>query len=319
MIIHILMLLLKIIGILLLSVVGLILLAVAIILIAPIRYRFSANYLENEQPEGRIKVTWLAHLLSIQIEYKEKQCIYFVKLFGRQLLPKKEGKESKREKKKEKPLPEMIGYLENPKEEEEKKETQSKEDSKLVKSEEKEEEDAQGKSLPIRIEETDRTKEKKRRSIRAAIKLRWTKIKQFFQRIPRKIKNIKQHIHGIKDKIQDYRQFYLDETTQLAWKKVKKLAKKTLVHTLPRKLNGMVHFGTDDPALTGQILGILSIGMPIYQEHLTIVPAFERSVFEIQASGKGRVQLGYYLYVLLAALLDKNIRTVIKIARKKFK
>ena len=105
----------------------------------------------------------------------------------------------------------------------------------------------------------------------------------------------------------------------MALKKVKKLVRKCGVHTLPRKFEGMVHFGTDDPALTGQILGILSIGMPIYKEHLKIVPAFDRAIFEIQVHGKGRIQIGYYLYVLLVAALDKNIRNVIKVAKKKLK
>ena len=66
-------------------------------------------------------------------------------------------------------------------------------------------------------------------------------------------------------------------------------------------------------------MGILSIGMPIYKEHLKIVPAFDQAIFEIQVRGKGRIQMGYYLYVVLVAVLDKNIRNVIKVAKKKLK
>ena len=128
MIIHIVILLLKIIGILLLSMIGLILLVSIIVLVSPIRYRFHAEYLENEQPQGLVKVTWLAHILSIQVEYKEKEFVYFAKIFGIQVFPKKNPKEKMR--KKQKPLPETIGYLENPEEGDEKVPTKKNTDKK---------------------------------------------------------------------------------------------------------------------------------------------------------------------------------------------
>lgn len=339
MIIHIVILLLKIIGILLLSMIGLILLVSIIVLVSPIRYRFHAEYLENEQPQGLVKVTWLAHILSIQVEYKEKEFVYFAKIFGIQVFPKKNPKEKMR--KKQKPLPETIGYLENPEEGDEKVPTKKNTDKKEgFKQEIREEEDKieknsekeiiEEKFPPLLIEqkELEPTIEKQKRkrkqkikkpSLIQRIKQKIEKIKQFFKAIPKKIKTIKKTWNAKKEQLKQYREFYLEEETQLALKKVKKLVRKCGVHTLPRKFEGMVHFGTDDPALTGQILGILSIGMPIYKEHLKIVPAFDRAIFEIQVHGKGRIQIGYYLYVLLVAALDKNIRNVIKVAKKKLK
>lgn len=344
MIIHIVILLLKIIGILLLSMIGLILLVSIIVLASPIRYRFHAEYLENEQPQGLVKVTWLAHILSIQVEYKEKEFVYFAKIFGIQVFPKKNPKEKMR--KKQKPLPETIGYLENPEEGDEKvptkKNTDKKEgfkqeireeenlqeEDKIEKNSEKEIIEEKFPPLLIEQKELEPTIEKQKRkrkqkikkpSLIQRIKQKIEKIKQFFKAIPKKIKTIKKTWNAKKQQLKQYREFYLEEETQLALKKVKKLVRKCGVHTLPRKFEGMVHFGTNDPALTGQILGILSIGMPIYKEHLKIVPAFDRAIFEIQVRGKGRIQIGYYLYILLVAVLDKNIRNVIKVAKKKLK
>ena len=60
---HILLFLLKLIGIVLLVILGLIVLILAIVLLTPIRYRMGASKYQAIQAEGRI--TWLFRLIEV--------------------------------------------------------------------------------------------------------------------------------------------------------------------------------------------------------------------------------------------------------------
>lgn len=100
---HIILLILKIIGIALAVLVGLILLIVLLLLFVPFRYKGSAGY-----PDTRASatLTWLLHLLRVSIDYNESNMIMVVRFFGFKLLStdpedikKKEEKERKKQEK----------------------------------------------------------------------------------------------------------------------------------------------------------------------------------------------------------------------------
>lgn len=91
---HILLLILKIIGILILAVLGLLLLAVLLVLFVPLRYQITGSY--YGAPKGKARVTWLLHLLSITAAYEGEPKIE-VRLAGFRLFgPKKERKLGRR-------------------------------------------------------------------------------------------------------------------------------------------------------------------------------------------------------------------------------
>ena len=69
---HIILLILKIIGIVLLCILGIIILALFCVLFVPVRYRIEVMRKEGEDEppvDVRVKVTWLLHLLNILIRY----------------------------------------------------------------------------------------------------------------------------------------------------------------------------------------------------------------------------------------------------------
>ena len=69
---HIILLILKIIGIVLLCLLGILLLALCSVLFVPVRYRIEITRKEGEnQPPVvvRVKITWLLHFLNILIRY----------------------------------------------------------------------------------------------------------------------------------------------------------------------------------------------------------------------------------------------------------
>ena len=73
--IHIILLILKIIGIVLLAVLGILILAIVCAMFVPVRYRISVIREEGEgKPPvmGYVKITWLLHLLNILVRYPSK-------------------------------------------------------------------------------------------------------------------------------------------------------------------------------------------------------------------------------------------------------
>ena len=60
-----------------------------------------------------------------------------------------------------------------------------------------------------------------------------------------------------------------------------------LKHMAPRSLRGRLHFGTGDPALTGQLLGVLSVLFAMWGKGIAVIPDFEQEVFEGEAAVKG--------------------------------
>ncbi|WP_333652732.1 DUF2953 domain-containing protein [Lacrimispora sp.] len=85
--VHIILLILKILGLLLLVVLGLILLLLLLVLLVPVRYRAEGSY--YEKVKGKVRVSWLLHLISVTLSYEE-DFIMTVRLFGFRILkPKK--------------------------------------------------------------------------------------------------------------------------------------------------------------------------------------------------------------------------------------
>lgn len=82
---HIVLLILKIIGIILLVILGLLLAVLLLVLLVPIRYRLDGSY--RERLKGTVRVTWLLHILSIRVSYDEDLTFSF-RVLGWNLLRK---------------------------------------------------------------------------------------------------------------------------------------------------------------------------------------------------------------------------------------
>lgn len=332
--IHLFLILLKIIGILLLILVGLLLFVILSILFVPIRYQFFGE--SHKEMEGTVAIHWFLHLLSIRAGYKNKILEYSIKLFGITFASSnKTEKVKKSRKRKKEPATTEVGHLEEeplendeyPKEDffeeydEMVEETEEIQERKLVEKPAKE----QGKQLEETVENKNLHQEqkdsltKKSNKIFQRIKQVIQKVIAFFKGIPDKIRNINNNLEEIKQKIRGYLDFYKAEETQKAIRSIKNLVKKAIRHLLPRKLEATVCFGFEDPALTGQVLGMLSLGLPLYHDHLNLYPVFTGKVLEFDAYGKGYIRLGFFVWLALCALLDKNIRNLIYKGKTMFK
>lgn len=105
---HIILGILKVIGILLLAIIGLILLMVLALLFVPVQYRFAGKKLEKVL-EGRAAVSWLFRIIGLTVDYSGQQMVIRLKLlgftlksFGNNIPPKEKKKKTGRNKRKKK-------------------------------------------------------------------------------------------------------------------------------------------------------------------------------------------------------------------------
>lgn len=309
--IQIFLLILKIIGIIILAILGLILLVLALVLFVPDFYK--VRIIHNPQETkitGKVSFLWPAIVVIVQYF---KKLSYKVKLFGISLLdsekPKKEKTPKKKKEKKQKkkkagksgdaietvPEEEIFAPLENP--------------GTLPKAEP--EDEASFENVAEESESFEETTEKptqdkeKKPGLFAKIK---AKIQKLRETISKTIVKIKKLIHQ-KDEVQ--RILGKPETKtamKFVWSKLGRLLK----HILPRKIKGYLAYGADNPATTGQVLGILSVLYARTGQLLEIRPNFTEKQLECDVLIKGRIQVFTLLVIAVKVALNKELRQVIK-------
>lgn len=298
--IQVLLLILKIIGIAILSVLGLILLVLALVLFVPVFYRIRVIH-NPEKTQVKARISFLFPLLLVTVQYLKKLS-YKLRVFGIALLDsdkpkkvknKKEKKPKNKKKRKEKnpvnpePVPETVA---EPSAEAQATEQEASEPSAT--------EQVSENSKP----EQEQKKEKK--NILEKIKGKIQKIRETISNI---IKKIKKLLHQ-KEEVQ--RILAKPETKQalkFAWDKLKRLLK----HVLPRKIKGYVAYGADNPATTGQVLGILSIVYAKTGQLLSIRPNFEEKQLECDVELKGHIQVFTLLVIAIKVFFNKELRETI--------
>ena len=88
------------------------------------------------------------------------------------------------------------------------------------------------------------------------------------------------------------------------------------MHYGPRVIEGKVYFGFEDPALTGQVLGILSVVNVLLGGHLEAEADFEKAVLQGSLLIKGHIRSVHIIKSGVSLILDKNIRKTIKEVKK---
>ncbi|HCD43888.1 MAG TPA: hypothetical protein DEQ64_09180 [Lachnoclostridium sp.] len=301
---HIILFILKILGLLVLIVLGLILTVVLLVLLVPVRYRAEGSY--DGKVKGKARITWLLHILSVTAQYEE-DLIVRVRFFGFRIgKPKKMDSELKEageimvqamEVMEPEPIREALevkdeihdriqekpGNLPPPKEEL-RKFTPPKEDPKKKKR------------FGV-MELFARVKNK--------VLMTFTKLKFFFMRIC-------DTLTTIKDKKDEIHAWISNKENQKTVKLLFRQGKKLIRHILPRRGKGKITFGFDDPYLTGQVLTYASVIYPLCHKHLNLYPVFDRSVFTAEGTFQGRIRTGTILFIGSRMLLDRNFRRLLK-------
>ncbi len=313
--VHVILLILKVLGITLLILLGIVLLLVLLLLLAPFHYTIDAEYYGDVKAVGRIQ--WLCFVLDLKGVYGNNKFLYYLKSFGF-----------------------MIS-------------TNDEEDKhyRAVSDEEAERGKSSGKAkaseaekVPVKVVEDDFESyeqeletEPQKKSIFMRIYegiesgLEWVvtipmrvhdkiselmaRILDFFSNLAENMNKVIKKRDMILQKITGVRSLLEKPYTKKVLKDGKVLLKKMWKHVRPRKLQGNIHFGLEDPATTGQLLGVVGMLYPVYRNHFVIAPDFEQQIFEGKIYAKGRVQIGRMTFLALRFMLTRDFFKTVQRAR----
>lgn len=299
---------LKIIGILLLVILGLLLFVIISVLFVPLRYRAEGSF--YEKLKGSASVSWFLHLISLKISYDEKAQVDVRVLWFH---PGREKAEKAQDRAETSERAEPVtgrACADFPEEADEI---------------EKSEADAFEKELTERVETaqvsatpgTDRHEGKNAGAGKIAARFRHflSALKLKVQGIHRNLKKAAKKLRTGKNRWETILSFLRNEENKKTFRLAKRQIFAVIRHILPRKSEGKIRFGFDDPYMTGQVLTWISPFYGLYGRHLQICPDFLEPCLEGEWKLKGHIRLGTILLLAFRMLLDKNIRLWIRAAR----
>lgn len=311
---HILLLILKIIGIILLVILGFVLLTLCCVIFIPIRYHFDTKYFGN--PVVFARVSWLLRIVCVKVSY-EKDLHLIVKLFGMTIIDNKKPKKKKHLKtiknKEINSKTESIPTQSEPLETKVTEETILQDEVKTIKDVSEKENVIKSKKSILQ------SLEKLYDKIVDRVTMLYKKIISFFENIQSKIDNIIDKLTHINDKKDAILDILLSEANRSSFLKVKKTIFRMLGSLLPRKIRAEVSFGFEDPATTGYVLGIAGMLYPMYQKSILLNPDFHNKVLEGWIKGWGRIQIFVFIKAAAILIIDKKIRNIVKDFKKVFK
>ena len=272
---HILLTVLKIIGIVLLAILGILILLLCVVFFVPLRYQIEAETKGDlASTKLIVRFSWLLHLIAGHVTYLEEEIDYKIRVLWKNIT------ETEKTEKNE----EAVEAVETPDAD------NSKEFVPDISSEPAEESTKETSSESV-TDNSGVTED--------------TKIESKFQKIKCTIKDVCAKIKMILE-------FLKGEPHKLTLNRVKKEVTRLLVSLKPKKLKGKVRFGMEDPYQTGQILAALSVLYPVYGNNIEIYPEFDRKILEGDVYVKGHVRGIHAVKMVFNIIIDKNVRTTIK-------
>ena len=298
MILHIILTILKVVGILLLAVLGLVLFFLLSALFVPVCYRMWGKRTATVL-EGKASVSWLFGLIRLSVGYVDSQSKLELYLFGIPLVALKDRIDRWR-KNRRKPGKRMR----QGKSSDTKPADQMRKDNQAVQVKEPAEKPVQDQV------DSDSTEQEPDTAavIFQKIKEILLKIWRFPGRVLERIRKSRLTFRQFCDKIKKWYRFLQMDDTKQALIFLKGKGFLVLRHMLPVKIQGNLHFGFEDPSITGQVLAVAGMVYPLYGKTFRLIPDFEQQVLEGEVNLKGRVFGGYLLLQAWQIYRCKEIR-----------
>lgn len=320
---EVLLLILKIVGICLLVLFGIFLFLILSVIFIPVRYRIRGKGEFPKSFEAEMGFSWLFHIICGSVWYREEGTGFRVRIFGIPLRfgPKKPEKQKKKNPRREKksgkgktaeeqepveksePInepdamkePELVNEPEPAKEPESIKETNAgKESDTIVTTEDS------GKA--------ESSSENKKKNI----------LLEKINKIKRKLKHLKEQLIRLKEQLGNIKIILSEETNRNAVAALFQEFKYLMKHYSPRKASGELQFGTEDPANTGQILGVISMFPFWYRYKISVTPDFAAESLYVKGEifMKGHMRSVHLLTSGIRLIKNKDIRKLINQIRK---
>ena len=319
--IHILFMILKALGILFLVLLFLVLLIVCTVLFLPFCYR--AQVLKEEEGFACVKasgrVSWLFGAVALTASYEEQNPEAQILLFGASLetwkrrlkkIRRGEASVSRTEEN------ETENALEAEKTAEQKapdqKEKQQKVTAQKEQPEQEQEPDAPKKSILERFfGRIEYLPEKLLNLVSRLLQTAFRLLELPF-RLLEKLEQKIQAGRRLKRKWESVKKFFRSKMFREALLHAKKEVLYFLKKAAPKKVTGTVRFGFDDPALTGETLGILGMIYGKLPKDLSIQPDFEQEILQGDVRMKGSFQAVTAAGIALRLFRDQNLRKTIR-------
>ena len=292
---HIIIFILKIIGILLLVILGLILLLVGSVLFVPITYKIRA-----ERRDGVIRVQavagWMFRLLSVHYRLntdQEPMQLLQGRIFGFSVWKPLEPEEEKPKKAKKK---RKTKKSEKPKQSE-KATQESRPEPEATAQEQLQDKQSQSKPRQNIL-----------KKLLYAIRRIYGKITAIGKGLFMLIVRLLHMPEKASETIGTLTDFWNLEENVKARESIFRELKFLWKHSRPRKADLTLHFGFEDPSWTGQCMGILSILNVWYPGRITLDPEFEQEIFEGTLYIKGHMMLAVPLLSAFRLWRDENVK-----------
>ena len=314
---------LKIIGIVLLVILGIMLFLLAVLLFVPVRYSVKGTVDNNITAEG--KISWLCSIFRYDFTFQEQDLSGEVRIFG--FRPKKKERVSEEELEEvvvpevKDGVEEVVSDLVSPAGEEDDSEGKISKSITESDSDEISSEKASGRREQNQEMDSDTGRQNRKSSGKNSrpsgknIFMRmWDKIKSFMKKIKNFFIGIQKRLTGFKEFVVKVKEIVTDTKNQYAVRRLWEELLYLLKHFGFRKIHTELTFALADPALTGQVLGVLCMMPFLYQYDFHIFPDFESESYYIRGSYdvKGRIQLIFLLVTAIRLLADKDIRSFLK-------
>lgn len=290
---------LKILAILLLSILGLILAAVLIVLLVPVRYQ---AYGKRDQETGILtadgKISWLLSIISVRFSYDQELAVS-VRIFGHELGKKEETprENNSADDLRENP-PAAPGGQADPKAGSD----HTTDLYRTVPSEQTVKRSLSDKEAQAeQPRKPDLQEEQPRKPDLQAEQIRESDLQE---KQPRE--------SGLKNTVSEILEFIRREeavgTLRLLWRQIRRIVR----HILPQKIWLQLRFGLEDPAQTGQLVGVISMIPFFYQKGIHVAPVFEGACFDGEAAVKGRIRIGTCACLGLRVIFSRNFWKLFK-------
>lgn len=311
---HIILLILKIIGIVLAVVLGMLFLVLISVLFVPVRYRVRAERQEGDDSppvEVYVKVTWLLHLVNVLVRYPGRVAVR-VRIFVFTLfrLPQKEKKPGRERKPQKEPQP--SGSTE-PKEEPRPQSEESAESGEEQEQKSEAAESGQEQEPPHKDSFSGKIKKALDK-----IKAVFEKIKAFFQNIQYTIRNICDKIKNTSDTIHYYREVLESEIFRSSLQQCRGELGWVFRKLKPDRFEADLIVGMEDPAATGEILAIYGMLYPLIGQSVRVAGDFECDKTRVEGRFymRGRIRAFTFIRAAVRLYFNKDIRKLIRLLKK---
>ena len=324
---HILLTILKVIGIILLVILALIIALILIVLFVPVRYRVHVRK-EDSPLEAKGTFTWLLKLLRVEVRYRNKKGRADVKVLFFTIksirIPAGEGHPEEKPHTKDSLADTGPAKIEVPKKPEE-------EPSEKTVSDESKKASSERQAKPTSEEEGARKESRISSVIRSVLSILPDKITKVVEKICDVLLRLLDLPFDIYDKADNAIDRVDKKIRAIQYKaepfltiEGEHMLRKMIGYVLylirgwkPRRIRGYIDFGTGQPDVTGKLTGLIYLLLPDEAEEFDIRPDFYEKRFRTDVLMTGHIRLYRVAVVAVKLLVDREFWELLRMIRHK--